>query len=83
MKRFIPIEYYVSIEKDEIKKELKCCNTRPRLGAIYFGDNQASDSYIKGIKKDCDELGYEFTLRGNRRFKPPAIFAMTTRLFGV
>ena len=38
---------------------------------------------IKGIKKDCDELGYEFTLRGNRRFKPPAIFAMTMRLFGV
>lgn len=60
MKRFIPIEHYVSIEKDEIKKELKCCNTRPRLGAIYFGDNPASDSYIKGIKKDCDELGYEF-----------------------
>lgn len=83
MKRFIPIEHYVSIEKDEIKKELKCCNTRPHLGAIYFGDNSASNSYIKGIKKDCDELGYEFTLRGNRRFKPPAIFAMTMRLFGV
>lgn len=61
MKRFIPIEHYVSIEKDEIKKELKCCNTRPHLGAIYFGDNSASNSYIKGIKKDCDELGYEFT----------------------
>ena len=61
MKRFIPIKYYVSTEKDEIKKELKCCNTRPHLGAIYFGDNPASDSYIKGIKKDCDELGYEFT----------------------
>lgn len=83
MKRFIPIEHYVSIEKDEIKKELKCCNTCPHLGVIYFGDNPASDSYIKGIKKDCDELGYEFTLRGNRRFKPPAIFAMTMRLFGV
>ena len=61
MKRFIPIEHYVSIEKDEIKKELKCCNTRPHLGAIYFGDNSASNSYIKGIKKDCDELGYKFT----------------------
>ena len=61
MKRFIPIKYDVSTEKDEIKKELKCCNTRPHLGAIYFGDNPASDSYIKGIKKDCDELGYEFT----------------------
>lgn len=61
MKQFIPIEYYVSIEKNKIKKELKCCNTRPHLGAIYFGDNPASDSYIKGIKKDCDELGYEFT----------------------
>ena len=60
MKRFIPIEHYVSIEKDDVKKELKCCNTRPRLGVIYFGDNPASDSYIKGIKKDCDELGYEF-----------------------
>ena len=83
MKRFIPIEYYVSIEKKKKKKELKCCNTRPHLGAIYFGDNPASDSYIKGIKKDCDELGYEFTLRGNWRFKPPAIFAMTMRLFGV
>ena len=83
MKRFIPIKYYISIVKDKLKEELKCYNTRPHLGAIYFGDNPASDSYIKGIKKDCDELGYEFTLRRNRRFKPPAIFAMTMRLFGV
>ena len=61
MKRFIPIKYYISIVKDKLKEELKCCNTRPHLGVIYFGDNPASDSYIKGIKKDCDELGYEFT----------------------
>ena len=61
MKRFIPIKYYISIVKDKLKEELKCYSTRPHLGAIYFGDNPASDSYIKGIKKDCDELGYEFT----------------------
>ena len=61
MKRFIPIKHYISIVKDKLKEELKCCNTRPHLGAIYFGDNPASNSYIKGIKKDCDELGYEFT----------------------
>ena len=83
MKQFIPVKDYVSIVKNKLKEELKRYNTRPHLGAIYFGYNQASDSYIKGIKKDCDELGYEFTLRGNRRFKPPAIFAMTMRLFGV
>ena len=50
MKRFIPIKYYISIVKDKLKEELKCYNTRPHLGAIYFGDNPASDSYIKGIK---------------------------------
>lgn len=61
MKQFIPVKDYVSIVKDKLKEELKCYNTRPHLGVIYFGDNPASDSYIKGIKKDCDELGYEFT----------------------
>lgn len=61
MKQFIPVKDYVSIEKDKIREELKCYSTRPHLGTIYFEDNPASDSYIKGIKKDCDELGYEFT----------------------
>ena len=46
MKRFIPIKYYISIVKDKLKEELKCYNTRPHLGAIYFGDNQA-DVFLK------------------------------------
>lgn len=61
MKQFIPVKDYVSIEKDKIREELKCYSTRPHLSTIYFEDNPASDSYIKGIKKDCDELDYKFT----------------------
>lgn len=33
---------------------------RPHLVVIQIGDNAASNSYIKGKQKDCEEVGIEF-----------------------
>lgn len=46
--------------KDSIKNEIsvKCRNKRkPILFVIQVGENEASNSYIKGKKKDCEEVG--------------------------
>ena len=48
---------------DEWKQELKEKVTpNMKLTVIQIGDNQASNSYIKGKKKDCEELGINFEL---------------------
>ena len=45
---------------DEWKQELKEKVTpNMKLTVIQIGDNQASNSYIKGKKKDCEELGIQ------------------------
>lgn len=41
--------------KDEIKKQ----NLPARLCVIQAGDDPASEAYIRGKKKDCEEVGFE------------------------
>lgn len=45
--------------KDELKLEIKSLIKKPRLCVVQVGDNQASNSYIKGKKKDCKEVGID------------------------
>lgn len=47
---------------NEIKEDLRKMivgKRKPRLYVIQVGDNPASNSYIKGKKKDCEEVGIE------------------------
>lgn len=62
----ISCKEYSTKEKERIKKFIKDQTVKPKLCVIQIGDNQASNSYIKGKKKDCEEIGiicrhYKFT----------------------
>lgn len=50
---------YVEIKKKELKEEIKHLDKKPVLAVIQIDDDQASNSYIKGKQKDCDEVGIE------------------------
>ena len=50
---------YVEIKKKELKEEIRHFNRKPALAVIQIDNDQASNSYIKGKQKDCDEIGIE------------------------
>lgn len=52
---------YVEIRKKELKEEISKFKRKPCLVVIQIDNNPASNSYIKGKKKDCEEVGIDFT----------------------
>lgn len=58
----INVRDYVAAEKEKLKQVIKDNNLQPRLMIIQVGDNPASNSYIKGKMKDCEEVGIEVIL---------------------
>lgn len=48
--------------KEDIKKEILKFKRSPYLVIIQVGDNPASNNYIKGKLKDCEEVGIETEL---------------------
>lgn len=54
---------YTEIIKNRLRKEIEGFESKPKLVVIQIGDDPSSNSYIKGKKKDCDEIGIEFELR--------------------
>ena len=55
----ISVKEYVDIKKVELKQKIAESGITPRLAIIQVGNNPASDSYIRGKKKDCEEVGIE------------------------
>ena len=53
---------FVIAKKEELKEIVKKCDRPPFLAVIQIGDNPASNSYIKGKKKDAEECGLDFEL---------------------
>jgi methylenetetrahydrofolate dehydrogenase (NADP+)/methenyltetrahydrofolate cyclohydrolase len=52
---------YVTKEKQFLKKYIKDNELNPTLAIVQVGDDDpASNAYIKGKIKDCDELGIEY-----------------------
>lgn len=51
------IKEYVAKQKQLLKEEIEKNNLKPVLAIVQVGDDPASNSYVKGKKKDCDELG--------------------------
>lgn len=43
--------------KNKLKTKIKGMEKKPVLAIIQVGDNQASNSYVKGKIKDCEEVG--------------------------
>lgn len=59
----IAVKEYVKKEKEKILSKKALCFdgvNPPSLCVVQVGDNPASNSYISGKKKDCDELGFCF-----------------------
>ena len=50
---------YVKIQKELLSNEIKSFKRKPKLCVIQISDNAASNSYVKGKIKDCDEVGIE------------------------
>lgn len=48
--------------KENIKKQTDLFIGKPSLCVIQVGDNQASNAYINGKKKDCEEVGIGFNI---------------------
>lgn len=48
---------YAQFVKDKLKTKIKGMEKKPVLAIIQVGDNQASNSYVKGKIKDCEEVG--------------------------
>ena len=58
----INVRDYVTAQKEIIKNRIKDWKSAPSLLIIQVGDNPASNSYVKGKIKDCEEVGIEVTL---------------------
>lgn len=54
----ISIKDYVEEQKKSIKE--KTHSRKPSLAIIQVGKDEASNSYIKGKKKDCEEVGFNY-----------------------
>ena len=50
---------YANIEKELLSEEILSFKRNPKLCVIQIGDNAASNSYVKGKIKDCNEVGIE------------------------
>ena len=48
---------YARFVKNKLKMKIKGMEKKPVLAIIQVGDNQASNSYVKGKIKDCEEVG--------------------------
>lgn len=54
---------YADKWQEEIKEKLDNLNKKPCLVVVQIGDDKASDSYMKGIKKSCEKIGIECSTR--------------------
>ena len=56
----ITCKEYVEIKKEQLKERIKTLSRKPKLCVVQIGNNPASNSYIKGKKKDCEDTGVIF-----------------------
>ena len=54
---------YTSMKKAELKKKIADLKEIPKLVIIQVGDDPASNSYIKGKIKDCEEVGIDIEVK--------------------
>lgn len=53
---------YAALKKEELKMKIdERVIIRPQLSVIQIGDDPASNSYIKGKQRDCEEVGIFFS----------------------
>lgn len=60
MDGLISCKEYVQIKKEELKNKVSLMNRKPCLCVFQLGNDQASNAYVNGKRKDCEEIGIEF-----------------------
>ncbi len=58
----ISCEQYAAMVKVVLRRNIKLLDRKPHLVIIQVGDNPASNSYVKGKIKDCEEVGIEYNV---------------------
>ena len=58
----ISCEQYAADVKAVLKRDITPLDRKPHLVIIKVGDNPASNSYVKGKIKDCEEVGIEYNV---------------------
>ncbi len=53
----ISCKEYAASKKEQLKKVINNLTQKPVLSIIQIGDNPASNSYVKGKIRDCEEVG--------------------------
>ena len=53
----ISCKEYVTIKKKELKEKIKTFDREPVLAVVQIDNDPASCSYVRGKKKDCEEVG--------------------------
>lgn len=56
----ISCKEYVEIKKEELKKKINTYEKAPTLCVLQIGNDAASNTYVKGKQKDCNECGIVF-----------------------
>jgi len=56
------IKEFVAQEKELLSKEVAALPRKPHLVIIQANDSPASDAYVRGKVRDCDEVGAQATL---------------------
>ena len=55
----VSVAEYVKLKKAELKEEIERHEQKPSLFVLQLEDNPSNTSYIKGLKRDCEELGID------------------------
>lgn len=58
--KVVSCEEYARIVKAELKEKIEKFPYTVTLAVVQVGDDPASNSYIKGKQRDCEEVGIEF-----------------------
>ena len=76
----ISCKEYTQLKKDELKKKIADQNLNIKLVIIQVGDDSASNSYIRGKRKDCDEVGIEMKLMKYKAISTEKIISLIKEL---
>ncbi|KIK03138.1 hypothetical protein K443DRAFT_676985 [Laccaria amethystina LaAM-08-1] len=49
--------------RDEVKKDLEACSSRPKLVGILATSSAPSNNYAEFTRRQCEDLGFEFVLK--------------------
>lgn len=59
----ISCKEYAQVMKETLRKRIETMDKKPALSIIQVGDDQASDAYIRGKIKDCEEVGIRYIVQ--------------------